>query len=375
VDKTKIKMVRILSYQDMEDLISGATILGCGGGGNPETSKAMVTEVFEKGKNFSLLDPKVLRDDSWVCILGHVGGGIEQRERDLVKNLERVWKHPISIASKALANYLNIEFDAYLPSEIGAGNTVTPMYIAALEGKSTIDGDAAGGRAKPELIISTTHLLEIPITPLTIATHYGDLFILKKSMSDDRVESLCRYLSRISDGRVAVARCPTRGGQILKAIHPYSISLAINAGKTIREKKEDPVGALIKILNGAKRFEGYLESFYREERDGFMWGDIIIKGGKDFDGESFKIWFKNENLIGWRNGRVDITCPDAIIIVDSINGEGLYNWGNDFYRGREVTIIGMKSIEVWRSARGLEIFGPKHFGFDYSYKDNLNLDT
>lgn len=362
-------MIRKLSYQEMQDLISGATILGCGGGGDPAASKAMVEEVFEKGKTFSILDPKAFADDLCVCILGHVGGGIEQKEKDLVRNLERLWKHPIAIASKALANYLDVEFDAYLPSEIGAGNTVTPMFIAAMEGKLTIDGDAAGGRAKPELIISTTHLWGIPITPLAIATYFGDLFILIESMSDDRVENLCRYLSRISDGRVAVARCPVRGKEILKAIHPHSISLAIDAGRAIREEKEEPVEALRRVLKGSKRFEGHVESFFREAKDGFMWGNITFKGERDFEGENFRIWFKNENLIGWRNDKLDISCPDAITIVDSENAEGLYNWGDHFYKGKRVTIIGIRSIEIWRSERGLEIFGPRHFGFDFSYKE------
>lgn len=364
----KKKLLQKLSYQEMEDLISGATILGCGGGGDPKVSKAMVDEIFEQGKEFSLLDPKTLRDESWVCILGYVGGGLEQKERDLVKDLKKIWKHPISIASKELENYLKIEFDSYLPSEIGAGNTVTPMFIAAMEGKTTIDGDAAGGRAKPELIISTTNLLGIPITPLAITTYFGDCLILQNSESDDRVEKICRYLARVSGGRVGVARCPAKGKEMQKAIHPYSISLAINAGRVIKEEKEKPVEALLGILKGSKRFEGYVESFFREERDGFMWGDINLKGRKDFEGEIFKIWFKNENLVSWRDGKLDITCPDAIIIVDSENGEGLYNWGDHFYKGRQVTVIGVRSIGIWKSKEGLEIFGPKHFGFDFSYR-------
>lgn len=130
------------------------------------------------------------------------------------------------------------------------------------------------------------------------------------------------------------------------------------------------LGHVIKILNGSKRFEGYVESFLREERDGFMCGNIIFEGGKEFKGETFKIWFKNENLIAWRNDKLDFTCPDAIVIVDSQKGEGLSNWGDHFYKGREVTIIGIRSLEIWRSEKGLEIFGPKHFGFDFSHKDS-----
>ncbi|MCX5907512.1 MAG: DUF917 domain-containing protein [Deltaproteobacteria bacterium] len=361
-------MPRRLSYQDMQDLITGAIVLGCGGGGDPAMAQAMVDEVFSNGKEFSLLDPKELRAEDWVCILGHVGGGVDPHEREMVKDLPRIWPHPILIAEEELAKYLQVEFRAYLPSEIGAGNTVTPLYVAALRGKSVIDGDAAGGRAKPELIISTTHLLGIPVPPIALANYYGDSLIVKNSSSDDRVEKICRYLSRVSGGRVAAARCPSQGKQILPAIYPYSISLAIQAGKTIREEKERAVETLTKVLKGSKRFAGQVESFSREERDGFMWGEILFKGSGEFSGERFKIWYKNENLVAWKNNQLDITCPDAIIILDARTGNGLYNWGDHFFPGREVAVLGIPAAPIWNCAQGWETFGPSHFGFDFSPK-------
>ncbi len=361
-------MPRKLTYQDMLDLISGAVVLGCGGGGDPAMAKAMVDEVFEKGREFTLLDPQELPAGSWSCILGNVGGGVEPEEREMVQNLKRVWPYPIFVAAQELSRYLGVEITSYLPSEIGAGNTVTPLYVAAMEGKAVIDGDAAGGRAKPELIISTTNLLGIPITPLSIATYFGDTLILKSSLSDDRVENICRYLSRVSGGRVGVARCPAKVRDLLPAVYPNSISWAIEVGKTIREQKENTAESVRKVLRGSKRFTGSVESFGRQEKDGFMWGDILLKGSDEFSAEEFKIWFKNENLIGWRNDRVDITCPDAIVIVDAQSGTGLYNWGDHFQKGRKVVVIGIPAAPIWRSEKGEEIFGPGHFGFHFSSK-------
>ncbi len=358
-------MVRKLSYQDMMDLIAGGVILGCGGGGDPANAIAMVDEIFTQGKEFTLLDPRALDGEDWVCILGYVGGGIEPKEKELVKDLKRVWPHPIAIAARELASHLRVEFKAYLPSEIGAGNTVTPMYIAALQGKSDLDGDAAGGRAKPELAISTTHLAGIATTPAAMATYFGESLILQEALSDERVESLCRYVSRAAGGRVAVARCPGKGSEILRAVHPNSISLAIAAGRSIRENQGDPVKALVKTLHGNLRFRGRVDRFSREERDGFMWGDIFLDGSGNHAGESYKIWFKNENLVAWRNGRLDVTCPEGIVIVDAAQGTGIYNWGNHFAPGREVAVIGVPAVACWRTPKGIEIFGPRHFGFDF----------
>ena len=361
-------MPRKLSYQDMQDLITGAVILGCGGGGDPAMAQAMVDEAYTKGKEFSLLDPKELGPEDWVCILGNVGGGIDPREREMVKDLPRLWPHPILIAEQELAKHMQVQFRAYLCSEIGAGNSVTPLYVAAMLGKSVIDGDAAGGRAKPELIISTTHLLGISVTPIALANYFGDSLILKNSSGDDRVEKICRYLARVSGGRIAAARCPSPGKQIMPAIYPYSISLAIQAGRVVREQKERAVEAVIEVLEGSKRFLGRVESFSREEKDGFMWGEIFLKGIHEFSMEKLKIWYKNENLMVWKNDILDMTCPDAIIILDAQTGKGLYNWGDHFYQGREVAVIGIPAAPCWNSSKGYEIFGPEHFGFKFPPK-------
>ena len=361
-------MPRILTYQDMQDLITGAIVLGCGGGGDPAMALAMVEEAFAGGKQFSLLDPEELNPDDWVCILGNIGGGIEPKEREMVKDLPRIWPYPVLVAERELAKYMEAEFRAYLPSEIGAGNTVTPLYVAALLGKCVIDGDAAGGRAKPELVISTTHLVGIPVFPLVLANYFGDTLIVKTSLGDDRVEKISRYLARASGGRVAGARCPSRGKQILPAIHPHSISLAIRVGKVIREESEGIVEALTGVLKGSKRFAGRVESFSREEKDGFMWGEILLRGVREFSGETYRIWYKNENLVAWKNGDLDMTCPDAIVILDAETGRGLYNWGDHFHPGRETAVVGIPAAPLWNSARGYEIFGPKHFGFDFPPK-------
>ena len=363
--------MRKLSFQELEDLIDGATILGCGGGGNPERAMIMIREALSKGKEFSLLDPQDLSEDSWICILSYVGGGIKPKEKKIVQGLARIWEYPLLNVSKELSQFMRVEFDTYLPSEIGAGNTVATLFVAAMEGKPVLDGDAAGGRAKPELVISTTHLIDLSPTPLAIASHYGDALILKESIGDKRVEDLCRFLSRASGGTIAVARCPSRGARLKKAIHPYSITLAIEVGRAVREDRTNPLDALIKRLNGAKRFEGRIKRFSRKEKDGFVWGDIYFEGFHEYRDQMYRIWFKNENLIGWRDENLDITCPDAIIMVDTKTGKGVYNWGGDLYDGREVTVIGMKAPEIWKTKKGLEIFGPRHFGFNFPSKMSL----
>ena len=56
-----------------------------------------------------------------------------------------------------------------------------------------------------------------------------------------------------------------------------------------------------------------------ETRDGFNFGEIHLKGEGDYTDEAYRIWLKNENIISYRNGEVDVIAPDLICMI---NGEG-----------------------------------------------------
>jgi DUF917 family protein len=78
-----------------------------------------------------------------------------------------------------------------------------------------------------------------------------------------------------------------------------------------------------------------------------------------------KVWFKNENHVSWKNGDVFITSPDMIIFVDDTTCEPFTN--NKIEEGQKVAVIGLKARDVFRLPRGIEVLGPKAFGFDIDY--------
>lgn len=352
----------------MEDLLNGGLILGCGGGGELQEGKAVIEEVFRNGKDFCLIDLDEIDGEGIYCLISYVGGGISEEEEDLVKGLKRTIEHPILKAAQELSRYLGKEFSGYYPSEIGAGNTIAAMFVAAMEGKPTIDGDTAGGRSKPETAISTTHVAGIQPYPVAIVNAFGEVVLIKRCIDDYRVETLSRYVSRASGGRCAAARCAVKGKELRDGIYSDSISLAIGAGRVIRTAKGDPVSELIRFLNGKELFLGTVVDFVQEKKQGFNWGTISLSGFQNYKGMNYKVWYKNEHLVAWKNNEVHITCPDCIIIVDAESGKGLYNKTDDFHKGRKVAVIGRGAGDIWRTEKGLEIFGPGHFGFDLPYK-------
>ena len=365
-------MEKILSKEDIEDLLIGTTILGCGGGGDLANGKKLITKIYTKEKEFRLIPLEDLKEDTIVPIVGMVGGGISKEELKLVEGIKKTVKDTVLVAANELSKYIGVEFSGYMPSEIGPENTPLAMYVAAMKDKFILDGDTAG-RAKPEITISTTNVANIPLTPLSIVSDFGDVMFVKKGLNQ-RCEDIIRFVSRASGGLCGVARCPMARDQLYKGIVQNSISLAIKIGKAARENEGDPVKEIINVMEGIKLFEGEISNFIREEKYGFVWGEIDITGTNKFEGERYKVWYKNENLISWRNEKVDATCPDIISIVDSKNGLGLSNWKEDFVKGKNVTVIGSKAPDIWRTKEGLEIFGPKHFGFEIEYVPIENIE-
>jgi DUF917 family protein len=52
-------------------------------------------------------------------------------------------------------------------------------------------------------------------------------------------------------------------------------------------------------------------------------------------------------------------------MIDNATGKAVLN--PDFRKGQEVTIIGIPAPSPWRTAAGLRVCGPEHFGYDASY--------
>jgi DUF917 family protein len=132
------------------------------------------------------------------------------------------------------------------------------------------------------------------------------------------------------------------------------------------------VGVTILATGGGGRLEkGYLlftgtvsgGTTWKNEA-GFTIGEIHIRGRDDFAGDTYRIWFKNENMLSWKNGKTHVTCPDLIGVTDT-TGYPILN--PDCKDGMDVVVLGFKSPEPWRTERGLGILCPRFFGFDDSW--------
>ena len=109
--------------------------------------------------------------------------------------------------------------------------------------------------------------------------------------------------------------------------------------------------------------EGKRTDFEDEDRIGYYWGTTTIQSDA---GDEYKIWFKNENHVCWKNGEPFVSSPDLICVVDRHTGEPIPN--PKMRQAQEVAIIVLPCDERLRQDKIKKVLDPQYFGFeDISY--------
>lgn len=396
----------ILTKTDLSDFVTGATVLATGGGGIAPSTERLdraLSRVYDQGLECRLIEPGDVPDDALVFMSSGVGGGVsrEVKEKyllfpsfedlfvkgfdglkwiqDQIREMDRLYPLPSwaemptrgwgEAAEKRLVEILGEEPFAYLLGEIGPMG-YGPICRAAAVGKPVVDADTAGYRAVPEISLSTLNLKDAPVVPAVLATSWGDMLVYEKVLSWQRFEDISRGIA-VSCGGMVGGMMSVRGSVLKGAVAPNTVSKSIEIGRAIRQatdRRDDPVEAAIEASGGYKLFEGEVTAFLCEEKGGFIWGESRFKGRGEFANHTFKVWFKNENQVSWKDEEPYVTCPDLICIVDVNTGRGLSNfWLKDFEVGRAVAVIGIRSAELWRTDKGLRIYNPRRFGFEMQY--------
>lgn len=354
--------MRILTYQEIIDLINGCAILGTGGGGDPRKGLALLQEILQEGGECKLIKLDEISDNALVAS-PYMCGSVSAEEK-----LATAGPKECLAAFLALEEFLGRRFSAVVATEIGGGNTAIAFYVAAKRGLPLVDADPAG-RSVPELQHSTFYVNHVPIGPIAVASSQGEVVIIKTVTNDLRAEAVVRAIAVACGNRVGVADHPITGALLKQTVIPGTVSKALALGKAIREAKEsggDPVAAAVREGKGYKLFQGTVARHDWRITEGFTIGELLIAGDEEFKGHQYRIWYKNEHLVAWFDDKPDVITPDLICVLDPTSGEAIINPACKV--GMRVAVIGFPAPSVWRTPRGLEVLGPKHFGFAMEYK-------
>lgn len=356
-----------LNKQDMIDLLYGCTVLGTGGGGKLEHGFDIMKEDFDKGRTLKLISLEELPDDEYITI-PYGCGAPAAVGAPLPPDLARLPKAENSAvqAFQVLEKEIGHKFFAVSSSELGGMNTAEALHIACLLDIPLADGDPAG-RAVPELSQSTFYMKGIKSDPMVVVTKFGETMIFRDMIDDFRIETLVRSLATVSGDDISVCDHPMTGKEYKGAIIEGAISYALEIGRILRRTKEiggDVSLSITEKMKGKLLFRGTVSDLPWEIRDGFQYGNIHLDGINEYNGEKYRITFKNENIASYRNEKLDVTVPDLICMID---GNGNPMTTPDFAVGDEMNVIVLPAPLMWKCEVGLEIFGPRHFGIDADY--------
>jgi uncharacterized protein len=364
-----------LSKLEIEDLIVGATLLGTGGGGDPDNGLKAVMEQFDSGRKV-VVSPLSEFSRSDRLASPYFVGSVAPSASSPKTQKPRIVKDPIARAVELLETKLATKISGTIATEIGGGNTAASLAVAAKLGIPAVDGDLMG-RAGPELHQSTTHIFGISMAPAAIVSETGNEFLVEKYASIDDYEAIARYASVISGGHVAVVDTPITIPQGEQCVVKGTISRCIKLGQVRRgalDKKEDPVNAIVKQLpNGKRIFEGAISDYTWKDEKGFLFGEAHVQGSGQFRGKSLKSWIMNEHIMCWINEKPAVMPPDLVIFVEPATGLGITN--DRLKKGMAVVVLASSIDPVWRVSKGLELFGPRRFNFNYDYVPFEQLST
>lgn len=352
--------MRVLHEQDLRDLLEGCTVLGTGGGGDLAEGWEMVKKELDAGREFRLASLEEIPDDGVVPMPYFVGSLAGEKVESFYEEGEAVRSY------RVLEDFMGEEFAAVISTELGGANTAAALATAARLGRPIVDGDPAG-RSVPELQHTTYYIVGVEMAPFAVVTPYGDEIVVGRVKDDFQAEKLVRAIASSIKTNVGVTSHPVRGRELRNAVVKDAISHALNMGRALRTAREnggDPIRALLKAGNGFLLFEGVATNAEWREESGFTVGEFKLEGTGEFKGETYRVWYKNENLISWRNGEVDVTIPDLISVLTP-DGHPVTN--PHVEEGKEYVVVGFPAPELWRTPKGLEIFGPKYLGLNVEY--------
>ena len=166
----------------------------------------------------------------------------------------------------------------------------------------------------------------------------------------------------------ATCKAPRTGAEVKAHAILHTTTKAIDLGREVRRARhahEDPVFATVAAGAGKHLFRGKIADVQRRATEGFLRGTAKIDGIDDDRGAGFEVAFQNEYAIGWRDGRVIVTTPDLICLLDSVSGEAI---GTESLRyGQRVSVIALPAPAILRTPKGIAHVGPRAFGHDTDY--------
>lgn len=355
-----MEKIKTITRADMPEIALGGAFLGTGGGGDPYIGRLMAEQAIDENGPVQVIDVDSLADDALIVPVAMMGAPTVMLEK-LPRGDEAI------AALRSLEAVLGRKADAIFCIEAGGLNSTIPIAVAASAGLPIVDGDGMG-RAFPELQMVSMTMFEVHACPMAMADDKGNAMVLN-TVDNLSTEKFARVITVEMGGAGLIALYPMSGAEAKKAILRDSMSLIANIGRIITSEQaanRNPADRLATDLNGMRLFEGRVTDVDRRTEGGFARGQAKIEGLEAYQGRTLTLKFQNEFLLAEEDGKPAAITPDLICLLDLETGQPITT--ETMAYGYRVIVFGLPCDPKWRSDHGLELVGPKYFGYDIPYQ-------
>ena len=351
--------MRIIDEKVLEDMALGAAVLGTGGGGDPYIGMLMARQAIRDYGPVELYTLDEFDDDDLIVPTAMMGAPTVMVEKmpngdDIINAFQSVGK------------YIGKPIRATMSIEAGGLNSVVPIYVAARLRIPMVDCDGMG-RAFPEIQMCTHTIFGISATPFAMSDERGNT-VLMETINNKWTETFARSVTVDMGAMAMIALYAATVKQLKEAAIPGTMSKAEHIGQTIRSarsQEENPVDTVREVVGGFLIFKGKISDIERRTEAGFAKGDARIDGIDEYAGQELLLSFQNEHLAIRIDGEFKVTVPDLIAVLDVDTGEPVTTEGMRY--GFRVAVIAIPCDSKWRTPKGLELVGPRYFGYDVDY--------
>jgi DUF917 family protein len=330
-------------------------VLGTGGGGHTYEAELQTIQALEDHGPVELVALAELPEDGVVMPLGHIGAPTVSLEKlDSGQEAHHVRERVEAELGRPVV--------AIMASEIGGANGVLPVAIAARLGLPLLDADAMG-RAFPEVQMVSMHVAGLHPDLIVLCDVMGSVVSIR-AHSGEWAERIARNVTVAFGGTSLMADFVMTAARARGAIIEGSVSRALGIGRAMREA-EDPVAALAAYVSASRLVDGKVVDVERRTTGGFVRGSVVIEGTGEDAGRVMRLEIQNENLAAFEDGEVRACVPDLITVVDATAGTAV---ATELLRyGQRVAVLAFPCDPLWRTPRGLEVAGPRAFGYRFDY--------
>ncbi|MCW4049078.1 MAG: DUF917 family protein [Candidatus Bathyarchaeota archaeon] len=291
-----VDMPRVMTFEDVEALAIGGTILGGGGGGWPEIGRRDGFLALQIGK-VELWGPDEADPEWKVITSAALGAPTEPGDT----------KPMHFIKAAQLLRDAGVEFHGVIAAENGGQNSFGGWVIAAALGLPVVDtpGD---GRAHPTAMMGSMGLHRLDYKSVKTGVTEGSEVIAWGSLQS--TSNVIRAQARDTKALIAMARDPVPVSYTKAHGAPGAISMAIELGKTWMkaDKPDAKVKAATKFLRGKQICKGEIIELTIEAKGGFDVGIMTIREGDD----EWELSYVNEYMTLEKEGKRLATFPDLM---------------------------------------------------------------